>query len=329
MGQILPTMSSTSGCYWLILILVWSRSQSLEYPCWKLIATQGNAPNFWWLPRGEVSFLRSIMSHVHPSIVFDAQITGINLCSSSLCCIVCWMLGLIHWPRFLGWSFYLKLCRKSRQISYEIRLHLRMLGKLVDGWLAVLGMSDALLDQSGPPCWGIGKALNPTEDDVFPVWSSRTSQKCKEVDGFGRATLEWHALLQHLRLRSPYLFHPHSQGRSMWNSMSGWILRVYSTYEIVVACMTWSQSANDMKWCTHADIPFKVLQIVQRLFHQKTHEKHRETWSARLRNPFSPHSSQQCSSDISQLSALQPAVESHRVSAKRVPNRKEKFQKQK
>ena len=72
------------------------------------------------------------------------------------------MLGLIHWPRFLGWSFYLKLCRKSRQTSYEIRLDLRMLGKLV-GDLQFLGkrhwdpcfgssfadMSDAVLDQSG------------------------------------------------------------------------------------------------------------------------------------------------------------------------------------
>jgi len=47
---------------------------------------------------------RVLLAHPHPCLI-----TGINLCSSSLCCIVCWMLGLIHWPRFLGWSFYLKL----------------------------------------------------------------------------------------------------------------------------------------------------------------------------------------------------------------------------
>ena len=28
---------------------------------------------------------------------------------------------------------------------------------------------------------------------------------------------------------------------------------LYIAYEIVVACMTWLQSQNDMKWCTHAD----------------------------------------------------------------------------
>lgn len=65
MGQILPTMSSTSACYWLILILVWSRSQSLEYPCWKLIATQGNALNFWWLPCGEVPQYHHVISQKH------------------------------------------------------------------------------------------------------------------------------------------------------------------------------------------------------------------------------------------------------------------------
>lgn len=47
---------------------------------------------------------RVLLAHPHPCLV-----TGINLCSSSLCCVVCWMLGLIHWPRFLGWPFYLKL----------------------------------------------------------------------------------------------------------------------------------------------------------------------------------------------------------------------------
>ena len=68
---------------------------------------------------------RVLLAHPHPCLVRTlvsvqdgchfhlpcryVEVTGINLCSSSLCCVVCWMLGLIHWPRFLGWPFYLHL----------------------------------------------------------------------------------------------------------------------------------------------------------------------------------------------------------------------------
>ncbi|CAK8995817.1 unnamed protein product, partial [Durusdinium trenchii] len=47
---------------------------------------------------------RVLLAHPHPCLV-----TGINLLSSSLCCIACWMFGVMRFPRTLNWSFYLKL----------------------------------------------------------------------------------------------------------------------------------------------------------------------------------------------------------------------------
>ena len=37
------------------------------------------------------------------------QVTGVNLASSSMCAILCWVFGLISWPGRMSFDFYLQL----------------------------------------------------------------------------------------------------------------------------------------------------------------------------------------------------------------------------
>ncbi|CAE6933361.1 PPT3 [Symbiodinium natans] len=47
---------------------------------------------------------RLLLAHPHPLLI-----TGVNLASSSVCAILCWVCGLIRWPGRMSLDFYLRL----------------------------------------------------------------------------------------------------------------------------------------------------------------------------------------------------------------------------